>query len=384
MSLGAALLVAAAISGTLDVSDRSELRLRDSGELAGQVVDLETSPAATLSLRSRAFRFSIAYLPRFTLRQVDYRPEPEVFQRGALSAALHGPRYELALDADLAYGATSFTSLVPIEGADPAHPQVDRLPQLSTIDYLSSRAGVTATFAPARRWTFRVQAEHALSGGADAASRALVPSQSGPHAAFSAAHALSRRDSLISAIDASRVLFSSGQDNVLGEAVERWRHAFSRRSAMTLGGGASLVVARTADGGAWSSRPYALGEAAIQYRDPAPLVELVLSARLAPVVDRLSGLVDERLQGNALLSWTASSSLVLRTQFGAAQSVQWGQPGAVRIAVGEAAFSVRAGRAAQVDLGTRVALQDAYGVGASPAQWMIFTGASFSLPRLRF
>ena len=135
------------LSALLALSDRSELRLRDSGELAGQVVDLETSPAATLSLRSRAFRFSIAYLPRFTLRQVDYRPEPEVFQRGALSAALHGPRYELALDADLAYGATSFTSLVPIEGADPAHPQVDRLPQLSTIDYLSSRAGVTATFA---------------------------------------------------------------------------------------------------------------------------------------------------------------------------------------------------------------------------------------------
>jgi hypothetical protein len=384
MSLGAALLVAAAISGSLDVSDRSELRLRDSGELAGQVVDLETAPTATLSLRSRTFRFAIAYLPRFTLRQADYLPAPEIFHRGALSATLRGPRHELALDADLAYGTTSFTSLVPIESADPAHPQVDRLPQLSTIDYVSSRAGVTATFTPTHRWTFRLQAEHALSGGADSASRARVPFQSGPHAAFSASHALSRRDSVISAIDASRVLFSSGPDNVLAEAVERWRHAFSRGGALTLGGGASLVVARTTAEGAWSARPYALGEVAISYRAPAPLVETMLAARIAPVVDRLSGLVDERLQGSALLSWTASPGLVLRTQFGAAQSVQWGRAGAVRIVVGEAAFAVRAGRTAQVELGTRVAVQEGYEVGASPAQWMIFTGASFSLPKLRF
>lgn len=384
MSLGTAFLLAGAITGALDLSDRSELRLRDSGDAAGRVVDFETAPVATLGLHSRSFRVSLAYLPRFTLRQLDAVPSPEAFHRGALSVSLRRRRVELVVDGDVSRGTTITTALFGVRSLDPAHLSVQRLPITPTVDYLSSRAGVTATFAVTRRWAIRALAEHALSGGADAASREVIPFQYGPRGALRATCSLSRHDSLTSTLDLSRTVFDTGPDNVVGEASEAFRHVFDRRSEMTLGAGVSVVAARASAGDPWITRPYALAEGTLRVSAPAARLDTTLSLRLAPVVDRLSGIVDERLQGTAAIAWSFTPSLALRTQFGAAQSVQRSQAGAVTVLIGEAAFSARATRAVRVELGTRIAAQASRGVDALPAQWMMFTGATFVLPSLRF
>jgi hypothetical protein len=384
MSLGFALVVSAALTGALELSDRSELRLRSSGDAAGAVLDVETAPAATLWMRARRARFSLAYAPRFTLRQIDVAPAPEAFHHGTASLTVTGTRSELIAEGDLAYGRTTFTSLYTIQAIDPARLSVERIPAPSTIAYLSSRASLSMSYALSSRLTIRGQAEHLSSGGADANARAVIPSQAGPHGRAELHYALSRMDALSSTIDMARTLFSTDRDNVVSELREDWRHVFSRRTSMTLGAGASLVMSRASSEATWTSRPYATADAMLAHRAPSPRIEAALTLRFSPVVDRLTGLVDPRIQGAAALTWTFTPSVDLRTQFGAAQSVQWNEAGATRVVLGEAAIAIRATRTSRIELGTRVASQFMQGAGAAPAQWMMFTGATFALPRLRF
>ena len=61
MTIGASLLLAAVVTGAVDVSDRSEIRIRDSGEAIGTTFDVETAPAIGLRLRARAWAMELGY-----------------------------------------------------------------------------------------------------------------------------------------------------------------------------------------------------------------------------------------------------------------------------------------------------------------------------------
>jgi hypothetical protein len=378
------LLVAAAVTGTVEVGDRSEIRVRDSNEPVGRVVDLETAPAATLRLHARTWEFILGYSPRLTLRQVDAAPQVDSLHHGTIAVAWRWPRLTLRLLGDLMWGTQSFTSLVLDTSPSSGPPPVDRLPLPSAIDYVSSRAGATARIAATRRWTLSSLIELTLGGGRDAASRVVMPLQSGPHGALSAEGALTRKDRLVSTLDASRAVFSSGPEDTVVEVTEAWRHTLSRRTASTLGGGAAGVASRAGGGDPLRLRAYPVAEAGLAHRIPESRVDALFSLRLAPVVDRLSGLVDERLQGAAALTWSLVPGTAIRGQLGAAQSIPWTSDGAFTVVLGEAAVTTRAGQWVRLELGTRGAWQWQRGAGTAPPQWVTFAGATVALPPLRF
>jgi hypothetical protein len=383
------LLAAAAISGAVELSDRSEVRVRNSGEAVGTVLDLETAPAALLRLHTRRWDLAALYSPRLVLRQVDAYPLPEVLHRGALLLGLRFRRALLGIHADGAYGTYSFTGLVPaptIPGATPdaSPPPIQQLPPASTIAYASLRAGASLRYAATRRLTLSGVAEHRMSGGVDEVARAVVPFQYGPHGELRAEYALSRKDRLVSSLDASWATFTSGPRNTLVEATEAWQRALGRRTRLTIGGGAALVIAQVQAADPRSARPYPLAEAEVVHRIPARRVEARFALRLAPIVDRLSGRVDERLGATASAVWSPTSLVAVRALGGAAQTLPGSADRAFTLMTGEAAIAVRVSTWVRVEAGTRGAWQGGRGAGALASQWVVFSGATVTLPPLRF
>lgn len=373
MSLWPALLLAAATA--LDAGVRSEVRLR--GGAADPVLDLEATPSAALHVRWPTWSLDAGYTPRFTLRQVDLDASAEMLQSGTLSAAWHGRRTSFEAHANGAYGIESFSSLAVQSSSDT--PPVQRLPDTGRISYASLRAGAGVTWAASRRWKLTAGLDFLLSGGIDDASRAVVPLQSGPHAELGAEHALTRKDQLVTAIDASQATFSTGADATVIEASEAWRRALSRRLSSTLRAGVAGALHTGGEGGESVYSVYPVVQAVLAWRSPADALELQASVWVEPVVDRLSGRVDERLQGSVGGTWSPSRSVALRGRIGAAQSVPWDGDQAIRLALGEAAVSVRVTDQLRAELGTRGALQDPQGA----SQWIFFAALAFNMQTLR-
>src|SRR5690348_6729750 len=83
----AAWFLATAMSGTLELSDRCEMRLRDPGDVTGTPsLDLETEPRGKLALASRRARFVVSYAPRLTLWNANVDPSPTLLQVGTAHA----------------------------------------------------------------------------------------------------------------------------------------------------------------------------------------------------------------------------------------------------------------------------------------------------------
>lgn len=373
MSPLAALLLAAAT--TLDGGLRSEVRVR--GTDGAVAADVEATPSAHLLSRSRAWEVDLRYAPRLLLRQVDLGTSFEVLHRAALAASWRGPRSFVTARADGVYGTESFVSLVPEAAA--GAPPVEQLPAISRFTYASLRAGAAVTHAASRRWTLTGELQLQLRGGVDEAARAIVPMQVGPVGSLGAELALTRKDRLLSALDASWVTFSSGQEIGLVSASETWRRALGRRVESTLRAGATGALSTPEPGGASTLTVYPVALAALAYRLPGEALELEGSVWVAPVVDRLGGFVDERLQGSVAGRWSVTPRLAVRGQIGAAQSVPWDSERAVRLALGEAAMSVGVSDRLRIDIGTRGALQSPGGA----SRWIFFTTATFTTQALR-
>src|SRR5579871_3295994 len=107
-----ALILAADLSGSFTVSDRTELRGRVPGTapLAASV-DAETTVTARLALASRRFRFTFAYTPRLTLWDLGDRAfAPTQLQAGEARLEWIGRRVHLSLGETASYGSVSFAS----------------------------------------------------------------------------------------------------------------------------------------------------------------------------------------------------------------------------------------------------------------------------------
>ncbi len=150
----------------------------------------------------------------------------------------------------------------------PVAPGLGGLPANLVINYASSRTGLLAKLAPARRWGLSLSLEYALSGGTDAL-RALpfLPDRASRRAG--AEHALTRTDHLTSTVGASWTGFSNGPEDVLVQATESWRHALGRNTESTLAGGAAWATARASASEPFRSLAHPIAEATIAHRIPS-------------------------------------------------------------------------------------------------------------------
>jgi hypothetical protein len=305
----------------------------------------------------------------------------------------------LTLDENASYGATNFAALnfAPAPDVSPAiPPRVDVIPTSQIIQYESSSTTLGSRTV-GRRWEFRSVVGYQLSGGADDAARLVIPLQKGPLAEAVMTFATSPVDRLATIATGSETTFSSGPEIDLGEADESWRHRWSPLTESTFTLGLSEA----------SVQPSPLVQA---YRETNPVAEAILDdgmlvegdhvtfrigARLGPVVNRLLGIVDERIQGNVLSKWI-HGPFAMSAFASAQQSVFAGDPYATKLLTGEIGASYTVSEAVVLDMGVRglwqranqpTVLTAAPGatdiVEANLSQGIVFVGATLRAPTMR-
>jgi hypothetical protein len=384
-TLLSALFLAAALRGSLELGDRTEARLTGTTGPTSLSAEVMTNPSAVLRLDTRRWEISARYAPSLTFRGLGLDPTLDLLHRGHLEASIEATRrLRVRFLGDGSYGSVRFLSPALAEADLQSAQPIDALPGAETIRFASLRAGAGVLFAATRRLKLDASAEYGLSGGVDAASQETYPQISGPRAEVGADVAITRRDSARSAAGATWVTFTSGEEAVVALITETWRHRFTRRTTSTLGIGAALDSVRAPGGAGRSIALYPVAEAAIAHRLPPKRLELGLGLRVAPVIDRLRGDVEPRLLLDASTAWKPNRRLSAWGRAGAAQSIPWGERDSLTLAFGEAGVGVRLADWVELINGARAAYQLRAETEPQRAQWMIFTGATFTAPRVRF
>jgi hypothetical protein len=157
-----------------------------------------------------------------------------------------------------------------------------------------------------RRWEFHSTVGYQISGGADAAARAIIPRQKGPLGEAVVNFATSPVDHLATTVTGSETMFSSDPEIVLAEGDEGWKPLWSAFTDTELRLGASEARVRTSPSArsSWETHPVAEADLEQRISTAEDRVTIRVGARLGPVVNRLLGIVDERIQGMLLSKWT--------------------------------------------------------------------------------
>lgn len=374
----AVIATAAALNGTLVVSDRSELRLRDSHEPTGRAIDLDTAPGALLRMADRRWDIDAFYGPRFTAlaMNVDLESNVNILHRGRLGVAWHDQTVRISAAEDLQYGQESFatlTSALPATGL----PRLDVLPPPTTIDYVRMRTIALATVELERRATFTSGVEYWLEGGANEESQRALPLHRGPRVAAAVEYRLSRRDRVASAIVAQRLVFSSGPEDTIVEASERWRHAIDRETEASFRVGSAVTAERSDASSPLRYGVHPVVEARIAH-DLLNQLQLLGEVSVQPIVDRVTGSIDERVAARVASTWWFVPRFAVRAVGGITRSVQSDAASSVSFAVGEAAFIYQPSPEVRAELGTRAAWQGVGREDSGPASWAAFLALTLS------
>ena len=393
-----ALHLAGDVAASMTISDRTEMRVRDPGDVpAGPSLDIATTPEARLVLASPRTTFTLAYTPRLTLWDVnDVGAHPLWLHAGTARLEQKEGASQLWLEQDASYGATNFAALTLAPTPDGVPPRVDVIPS-SQIVQVESSATTLGSRTEGRRWAFHSTVGYQFSGGADDASRLIVPFQRGPLAEVGVTLSTSPLDRLATTVTGADSTFSSGPQIVIGEADQAWKRPWSSstETEFTLGISEARVQASALAQSYGETDPVA--EAVLEQRilTDEDRVTVRVGARLGPVVNRLLGIVDERVQGSLLSQWN-HGRLAIHAFAGAQQSVHVGGPDATELLTGEIGLSYTATDAVAFDVGVRGLLQKATQpvvsttapgvtdiVEASLVQGVIFVGVTLRAPTIR-
>ncbi len=400
------LWLAAAISSVLDVSDRTEFRLRDPGDIPGTVaMDLETAGNARLTLSSRRGRLIISYLPRLTLWDMNVEPSPPVLmQGGGVRAEWHNRFAQWWVDQQASYGGTNLTALSYATTASGQPPRVDALPVSRVIEYASS-SSTLGTRVTLRKWAFEWMVGYQLSGGAGVEDQAVLPLQHGPLAEGKIDFAATRRSHFVTTLNGEEASFSSGAEDTLVEGQESWRYAIQRSTTLELAAGAAEVRVRPIEISRYAHVTYPVAEIAVEQAHASAVSDRWVArfnVRVAPVINRLFGTVDERIEATARATWGLRRTVV-NVFATAQQTVEANDASAVQLIYGEVSasyptsasgtISTYAGGPVAFDLGVRCMAQRLNApvapgstdfAQASFVQGIMFVGLSFRAPPARW
>jgi hypothetical protein len=279
-----------AAPATYDVSLRSEVRGTPEG-----TTEVQFNPSVSLEAPVPG-HFSLlgSYTPRIVLFEA-LAPTATYLHRGRVASfwrAAKGTR--LVLDEQLLYGLSSFSWLQT--AAEGGAPTFDRLAKVPPLNYFSTSTSFGIEQALSRKVGLGLSAAYLVSGGADAAARAIVPIQRGPRLALRVAWAFATQDSLLGALDAYASSYSSIQTSYVADANVGWRHVFSRVMDFDMGAGVAVSREKFADSSSSSLYPYfgaGIRRGILEKRGGQYLAGS-LRVRLAPAVDPLTGIVYAR------------------------------------------------------------------------------------------
>jgi hypothetical protein len=381
----AAMLLAADLLGTLDVSDRSEIRVRVPGTApASASVDVETAPRAELALDGRIWRARLAYEPRFAFWDLGNGSfQPTVLDGGEMHVAWIGRRIDVALDETGAYGGVGFASQALEPGQEGQPPRLQAIPATTVVDYASSRTALTSRVA-LRRFALHTEAGYELAGGATPPARTVMPLVAGPFGEAAADYAVTRMDHSVTRLLASDAVFSSGPDAALLQVDTSWRRRFARHTETRLGAGAAVSGVRTSARALEAYGAYPVLSAALEeHALGGAHVDLMIEGRLGPMVNRLYGVVDERAEG----TFTASHQhgrFAAHLFASASQSVGTKSPYATSLAAGEVGGTYAESKLVALDVGVRILWQHVAEIRVPLLQSTMFIGVRLRAPETRF
>ncbi len=267
--------------------------------------ELEAIPSIALSRRGR-LALRLEYDPRLFLvvdvsggapeltRASAFRQSAQAIQRAQFLAEGRPDRpWTLRLGASGTYGRDDLRS--PTWVGQPV-PTADR------VLYVDARATADVEVRTSRQSTLTFAGGVYHVGGADAAAQSVLPLQDGVAAEVALSRDLTRRDELAIAVAAKASRFSTGVDSALLRAAATWQHEATRAVTVRLGGGVAGSRSRAASADVLlKAAPWA--EAALRRAAGPSRVEVDGGLRLEPMIDSLTGGVDERLVGSLALGW---------------------------------------------------------------------------------
>ena len=406
--------LSAAADGVFTLSDRTEARVRAPDPVTNAVaLDLDTLMDARAVWQARNATYTLAELPRFTLLDYNGAAIQPALLDGLFAAAewRFTPRVRIRVEETASYGQLSFESLsaIPAPGTPQPSPNpTGQPPPVGTatlvpgtsksILYGASETSVGSTLL-FRPWTVLTRVGYQLSGGVDGAAQQFLPFQNGPLAEATADYKLGARDHVATVATASETAFSApaNTEDLLGELEEQWRHRWARMTDTMLSAGWSAARTRDGLGAPDVFVSYPVGEAAFdQHFGHGPNTgELRIEARLAPFVNRLTGLVDEQIRGTIDATWT-HRRFKLRAFASAAESVDQGTATSTRYGTAELDGAYKVSEWLTFDGGVR-ALSQQYAAGpagtaaaGSPfveqslSQGIVFFAATVRAAKVRF
>ena len=394
------LWLAASLSGVLDLSDRTEFRVRDPGDVTNTIaLDLETAPDAKFTVSSRRARFTVSYVPRLTLWDMNVDLEaPVLLQGGSARAEWHNRFEQWWIDEEAAYGGTNLTALsygTTNAGTGGNPPRVDAVPVSRVIEYESSQTTL-GTRVQMRKWTFEWDLGYELSGGAGVEDQAVLPRQFGPLAGAKLEYAATRRSHFITAATGEESSFSTGAQSTLVEGEERWHYALRRSTMLELAAGAAEARVRPVEQFPYTHLTYPVAEAAIGQSYASALQDrwvARLGVRVEPVINRLFGTVDERAEATLRGTWTRRRTQV-NADLTAQETVESPDQNGVELIYGEASVAMPTNASGTVafDIGTRCTAQrlntplapgSSQFTQASFVQGILFIGVTFRARPMR-
>ncbi len=366
----------------LGFMERTELRLRTPGD----AVDALQVAGARLQLTMPRATFSIGYTPSLTLTDVFYDVTADLLHTGELTADFEWRKVRLAIAERAAYGTRTFTGLEqPNQDVVIANGGRGIVPISGPVSYGSSDTSLTLTLEIGRRSDLEAAGGYLFDGGLDDEARTVIPFVHGPRGRLEWRYQMTRRDSLGSSVEGER-LYSEGTTAVpdgemrstLGRWRERWAHAWSPATTMELHGGVAVAKTTAVTTGA---EVFAIGGGTATTRvRTGPNAEFFAFETMAQVdvmIDRLTGLPDQRLDAGVKGTWTRDPWTFYGT-LGHTQSLRLEQVNHLYLYSGEVGSQYQWTRALMLEGAFRAAYQTvdtpsnfAAGAAAEGFNWVV-------------
>jgi hypothetical protein len=386
--LAAALLVtpallAAPYRGTVDLSDRTELRGGQFGLPTDPALNAETVPSIALSLETHTSGLTLSYAPRLALTDLQLGVYPSVLQNGFVDMSWHARNVRISLSEYASYGTLNYSTLQLPASAAPGAFRVDPLLR-RIVSYEGTSTALTLLLTPERRWSLRFALSYSLSGAAHEADRDVLPLYYGPRFETAFEYALLRPTHSVTRASIEKATVSTGQEYVFVQGTEGVAQRFSKMTDAELSVGATEV--RSDLPAPRSERrydTYGTVEAVLNQRLPyRERFDLQFRAALSPAINRVTGLVTQQVQAIVRSNyrsypWTAAF------EGGFADSIH-DEPGAIAVISGQLTVGYFFSKAVEVEAGTRTSWQKVGGVDTPTVQELFFGALTLRDPTLHF
>lgn len=351
------------------------------------VPDFEVAPQAGLLLETGRWSADLGYAPSFRLRDTQTQAKLDHSHRVAVGLRDRSDRrFRPYLTGTFSYGITdTYTLAQQLAGQGAVPSAVGALPDAAVVRDIQGDISAGADIRLTPLWTLGFGLGWSRGGGADVASRAILPLQTAVRADVRASYAATRLDT-VGISSRTRTAVFSNTDTTEAATVDlaaTYRRQLTPSTALDATLGAALAHGRPAVGLPEKTVGLPLVGLTLNsgLRAWARPVVLYVGALLTPFIDRFVGTVYERIEGFGGASVNPLERFSAQLRGGISRALGAGDTG-ITTGYGELALSYEGARWWRVDFtgrGSRVeSVSAATPAAFSPSfQWAVGASVTF-------